>query len=48
MSDPESPKHLFPGQIEQSLIAEDNQADEDDPLLNKAFHPRSKNRWPIA
>ena len=48
MSDPESPKHLFPGQIEQSVIADDNQADEDDPLLNRAFHPRSKNRWPIA
>ncbi len=45
MIDPESPKHLVPAQTEQTVMADADWADEDDPLLNKPFHPRSKNRW---
>jgi hypothetical protein len=45
MIDPESPKHLVPAQTEQTVMADADWADEDDPLLNKQFHPRSKNRW---
>ncbi len=45
MIDPESPKHLVPAQTEQTVMANADWADEDDPLLNKPFHPRSKNRW---
>lgn len=48
MSDPESSKHLFPAQTEQSVMSDDNQADEDEHFLNKRFHSRSKNRWQIA